>query len=68
MTISDGARQLPPHHLTIRVPWHDGGWTGRVAHCLAHTLAPLVHKLHRTNHNRRNQDLAPALRARKRNF
>ena len=25
-----GARRLPPHHITIRVPWHDGGWTGRV--------------------------------------
>ena len=29
-TISDGARRLPPHHITIRVPWHDGGWTGHV--------------------------------------
>ena len=25
-----GARRLPPHHVTIRVPWHDGGWTGSV--------------------------------------
>ena len=25
-----GARHLPPHHITIRVPWHDGGWTGSV--------------------------------------
>ena len=25
-----GARRLPPHHVTIRVPWHDGGWTGNV--------------------------------------
>ena len=28
--ISAGARRLPPHHATIRVPWHDGGWTGNV--------------------------------------
>ena len=28
--ISDGARRLPLHHITIRVPWHDGGWTGGV--------------------------------------
>ena len=21
---------MPPHHVTIRVPWHDGGWTGNV--------------------------------------
>ena len=25
-----GARPLPAHHITIRIPWHDGGWTGRV--------------------------------------
>ena len=24
------ARRLPHHHITIRVPWHDGGWTGSV--------------------------------------
>ena len=24
----DGARQLPVHHLTIRVPWHDNDWQG----------------------------------------
>ncbi len=31
MTIlAAGARQLPMHHVTIRVPWHDGGWTGTV--------------------------------------
>ena len=29
-TISAGARRLPLHHVTIRVPWHDGGWTGSV--------------------------------------
>ena len=25
-----GARRLPLHHITIRVPWHDGGWAGTV--------------------------------------
>lgn len=25
-----GARKLPAHHLTIRVPWHDAGWIGTV--------------------------------------
>ena len=24
------ARRLPLQHVTIRVPWHDGGWTGSV--------------------------------------
>ena len=28
--ICAGARRLPLHHVTIRVPWHDGGWTGSV--------------------------------------
>lgn len=27
---SPDARQLPPQHLTIRVPWHDAGWDGTV--------------------------------------
>ena len=30
MTSSAGARRLPLHHVTIRVPWHDGGWAGNV--------------------------------------
>ena len=30
MTGSAGARRLPLHHVTIRVPWHDGGWAGNV--------------------------------------
>ena len=25
-----GARRLPLHHITIRLPWHDGGWAGTV--------------------------------------
>lgn len=25
-----GSRKLPPQHLSIRVPWHDTGWDGRV--------------------------------------
>lgn len=24
--------KLPLHHLTIRVPWHDSGWSGGVRH------------------------------------
>jgi len=29
-SLSKGARQLPPHHITLRVPWHDAGWSGSV--------------------------------------
>ncbi len=27
-TFSSDARRLPMHHITIRVPWHDSGWSG----------------------------------------
>ena len=30
MDKSSGARQLPLHHITIRVPWHDSGWNGSI--------------------------------------
>ena len=29
-SLAPGARLLPTHHITIRVPWHDGGWAGAV--------------------------------------
>ena len=28
--LASSARQLPRHHITIRVPWHDSGWAGTV--------------------------------------
>jgi len=28
--LSTGARQLPLRHLSIRVPWNDTDWTGRI--------------------------------------
>ena len=28
--IAAGACRLPPHHVTIRVPWHDSSWIGSV--------------------------------------
>lgn len=28
--LSDGAQTLPRHHMSVRVPWHDAGWDGRV--------------------------------------
>ena len=28
--LAQGARLLPAHHITIRVPWHDSGWAGTV--------------------------------------
>ena len=29
-SLAPGARRLPTHHITIRVPWHDAGWDGAV--------------------------------------
>lgn len=29
-TLSEGARQLPLRHISIRVPWHDRAWDGAV--------------------------------------
>jgi len=38
----EGARRLPIQHISIRVPWHDSGWSGRICanplgntHCTA---------------------------------
>jgi len=28
--LAAGTRCLPLHHITIRVPWHDNGWSGSV--------------------------------------
>ena len=34
-----GARSLPVQHLSIRVPWHDAGWTGTVCNKPANNTA-----------------------------
>ena len=28
--LSEGSTELPSAHLSVRVPWHDTDWTGRV--------------------------------------
>ena len=40
--LSQGARQLPLRHLSIRVPWHDTDWTGRVCQNPCENLACLI--------------------------
>lgn len=37
-----GSRKLPVQHLTIRVPWHDGGWNGRVCNAPSANTACLA--------------------------
>ena len=54
MALIVGARPLPPHHITIRVPWHDGGWTGRVCERPLDNTSCLI--LPRIGEGRRDQD------------
>lgn len=49
--VASGARQLPLHHIAIRVPWHDTGWGGRV--CAAPQLNGSCLKLKRAAEDRR---------------
>ncbi|GIW83200.1 MAG: hypothetical protein KatS3mg105_5007 [Gemmatales bacterium] len=35
-------RKLPLRHLTVRVPWHDAGWDGRVCKAPRHNGACLI--------------------------
>ena len=45
-TFAPGARRLPLHHITIRVPWHDDGWTGTVCkHPLANTSCLILPRI-----------------------
>ncbi|MAM11481.1 MAG: RNA helicase, partial [Rhizobiaceae bacterium] len=37
-----GSGRLPWQHITIRVPWHDGGWNGRVCNAPSENTACLV--------------------------
>jgi len=41
-----GARDLPVHHLTVRVPWHDFGWTGTFCQvCTANTSCTVLPRI-----------------------
>jgi hypothetical protein len=45
-SLANGARRLPTHHITIRVPWHDSGWTGSVcAHPLENTSCLILPRI-----------------------
>jgi len=40
--IADGARQLPLRHISIRVPWNDTNWSGKVCQKPAENIACLI--------------------------
>jgi hypothetical protein len=52
-TLFPGARKLSTQHLTIRVPWHDAGWDGRV--CEAPRLNTHCHILPRIAQHKRDE-------------
>lgn len=40
--LAEGARQLPLRHISIRVPWNDTDWSGRVCACPKDNLSCLI--------------------------
>lgn len=48
-------------HISIRVPWHDGGWNGRVCHDpLGNGTCVLLNNIGQRRDDRREQELAGA--------
>ncbi len=44
--LSPGARRLPTHHVTMRVPWHYDGWAGTVCNRPAdNTSCPILPRI-----------------------
>lgn len=57
--LATGARQLPLTHLSIRVPWHDTAWDGRVCANPAANIACLrLQRIRATRDDVREQALA----------
>ena len=40
--IALGSRRLPPQHVTVRVRWRDGSWTGSVRKRLLNNTSCLI--------------------------
>ena len=52
--LSEGARQLPLRHISIRLPWNDTDWTGKICKCPADNIACLI--LPRIRENREDEE------------
>ncbi len=53
---TDGARQLPLRHISIRVPWNDTDWSGHVCQKPAENIACLILQNIRKNRNDANEN------------
>lgn len=59
MAIFEGARQLPLHHITIRVPWHDNHWSGTVCNKPCNNNACLsLSRIGAIRNDKKEEDLA----------
>ncbi len=52
--LASGARRLPTHHITVRVPWHDAGWEGTVCDRPQENTSCLI--LRRIGENRKDEN------------
>jgi len=52
-SLAQGARRLPTHHITLRVPWHDSAWAGNVCRePLANTSCLILPRIGQTRDDR----------------
>jgi len=59
MMLAEGARQLPLRHLSIRVPWNDTDWTGRVCACPGgNSSCVILRRIHDSRDDAQEQLLA----------
>lgn len=59
MENSNSARQLPLHHITIRVPWHDNNWKGTVCNKPCNNTACLsLTRISETRNDKKEESLA----------
>ena len=55
----EGSRTLPVQHLSVRVPWHDRGWTGRICnHPLKNTACRALKNIARKKRDEDEDALA----------
>jgi len=56
MKLFQGARRLPSAHVSIRVPWHDTAWDGRVCKKPTDNISCLILKNVREKKDDKNEE------------